>query len=126
MGAQVGVSVRSLCPHQAKRGRGLAQLQLKRLYRAGVGVREDHVKAYIWLSLAADQEVSGAGIARDAVATLPGAAMKTRATSFVMEFSYSSDRRQRGLRDPNSQLDTLDSVGSMMPRAQAVGVLPSR
>lgn len=54
----------------AERGNGLAQLELGRLYRSGVGVKADYVKAYVWLSLAAAQKVSGADIARDAVATL--------------------------------------------------------
>jgi TPR repeat protein len=54
----------------AERGHGLAQMQLARLYRAGVGVHADNVKAYVWLNLAAAQGVTGAEIARDAVAAL--------------------------------------------------------
>jgi hypothetical protein len=54
----------------AERGNGLAQLELGRLYRSGVGVEADYVKAYVWLNLAAAQKVSGADIARDAVAAL--------------------------------------------------------
>lgn len=54
----------------AERGNGLAQLELGRLYRSGIGVEADYVKAYVWLSLAAAQKVSGADIARDAAAAL--------------------------------------------------------
>jgi hypothetical protein len=54
----------------AEQGNGLAQLELGRLYRSGVGVEADYVKAYVWLSRAAAQKVSGADVARDAVAAL--------------------------------------------------------
>lgn len=51
----------------AERGYGLAQLQLGRLYRAGVGVEANDVKAYVWLNLAAEQRIRGADVARDAI-----------------------------------------------------------
>jgi hypothetical protein len=54
----------------AERGNGLAQLELGRLYRSGIGVEADYVKAFVWLNLAAAQKVAGADVARDAVATL--------------------------------------------------------
>ena len=48
--------------------RANAQLRIGRKYADGRGVPEDHVLAYMWLSLAAAQNVVGASIFRDDVA----------------------------------------------------------
>jgi hypothetical protein len=37
------------------------------MYRSGLGIAIDNVKAYVWLNLAAAQEVPGATGARDTV-----------------------------------------------------------
>ena len=38
------------------------------MYDDGLGVDQDHVAAYAWLSLAAEEYVDGASISRDGVA----------------------------------------------------------
>ena len=51
----------------AEAGNGPAQLALGRMYRTGVGIAADNIKAYVWLNVAAAQGVPGAAAARDTV-----------------------------------------------------------
>jgi TPR repeat protein len=76
----------------AERGHGLAQMQLARLYRAGVGVRADNVRAYVWLNLAAAQGITGADVARDAVAAL---LMPAEISKAHAELQRVSERQQK-------------------------------
>ena len=48
-------------------GNGQAQLALGLMYRTGLGIPVDNVKAYVWLNVAAAQGVPGATGARDVV-----------------------------------------------------------
>ena len=43
------------------------------MYRTGLGIPIDNVKAYVWLNVAAAQGVPGATAARDARAAAPSA-----------------------------------------------------
>ena len=51
----------------AEAGNGQAQLALGLMYRAGLGMPVDNLKAYMWLNVAAAQGIPGAVSARDMV-----------------------------------------------------------
>ena len=51
----------------AQGSNGPAQLALGIIYRTGLGIPIDNLKAYVWLSIAAAQSVPGAAAARDTV-----------------------------------------------------------
>ncbi len=53
---------------QAERGNALAQGMLGIMYDEGVGLRQDVVRAHLWLTLAEDRGVESGGKVRDIIA----------------------------------------------------------